>query len=127
MTCPHAPTKIHIKFNERNEIQSFSFEGENDPVKDKDLENFCLDMTPESILSLQVKEVFNEMMISTEEDKFFLCLRLDAIQCAMAAYIGAAHKGIDAERCIVEEIRQTNEGNTMSAIILPPQDFPQIQ
>lgn len=83
-------------------------------------------LSPDEILQMPFEQVTKSLNADTEESQFILYLEWDALRAALAKYVGTDDPHIDAERCVISSIENTEEGVEVVLVILPPKEMPKI-
>jgi hypothetical protein len=89
-------------------------------------QQYCQGKNIFEILNFNFSDLISALHLQEEEQQYILYLEWDALRASLAAFFGIQKDGIDSERCLITSVKHDEDGITISEIILPPQDLPEL-
>jgi hypothetical protein len=130
MPCNDSSSGLNIKLDLNERLIDFDFAKitcSREITSETGYAVLCKGLTLEEILTHDYFQLVKDLKIEgNEEQQFILHLEWDALRAGIAQYLGIEHESIDADRCRITSIEQTDEYIEIAQVILPPKELPKI-
>lgn len=130
MPCNDSSSGLNIRLDLNERLVKFDFAKitcSREITGNTGYSEYCKGMALEEILDHEYQTVANDLKIVDDEEKqFILHLEWEALRAGIAQYLGIDHPSVDADRCRITSIEQTEEFIDIAQVILPPQEMPKI-
>ena len=129
MACKDSTSNMVIKLDNQDRFVSFEFNklACGSPICGQNgFQQYCRGKNIFEILNFSFPEIVSVLNLEDEEQQFILYLEWDALRAALAAFFGIQKDDIDSARCMITSVQHDADGITISEIILPPKDLPEL-
>jgi hypothetical protein len=131
MPCNDSSSGLNIRLDLNERLVKFDFAKitcSREITGNTGYSEYCRGMALEEILDHDYHVVAEALQIGNdnEEKQFILHLEWEALRSGIAQYLGIDHPSIDADRCRITSIEQTEEFIDIAQVILPPKELPKI-
>lgn len=130
MPCSDSSSGLNIRLDSNERLVKFEFAKitcSSEIGGGKTLSQFCAGKTLEEVLDLDFRMLVSVLSLNADEEaQFILYMELDALKSAVVQYLGIEYQGVDAERCQISSIEQSDEFIDIAIVILPPKELPKI-
>lgn len=129
MPCKDAASNMIIRLDHQDRFISFEFSkmtcgslinGETG------FQRHCRGKNIFEILDYNFSDLVRALHLEEEEQQYILYLEWDALRASLAAFFGIEKTNVDPERCLITSVQHDEDGITISEIILPPRDLPEL-
>ena len=130
MPCNDSSSGLNIRLDLNERLVKFDFAKitcSREITGNTGYSEFCQGQSLEAILDHDYYAVAEALKIENDEEKqFILHLEWDALRAGIAQYLGVDHPSVDADRCRITSIEQTEDFIEIAQVILPPKELPKI-
>ncbi|MBP6343871.1 MAG: hypothetical protein KA403_08055, partial [Candidatus Omnitrophica bacterium] len=113
MPCNDSSSGLNIRLDLNERLVKFDFAKitcSREITGNTGYSEYCKGMALEEILDHEYQTVANDLKIVDDEEKqFILHLEWEALRAGIAQYLGIDHPSVDADRCRITSIEQTEE------------------
>jgi len=130
MPCKDTASNMVIRLDHQDRFISFEFSkmtccgslinGETG------FQRYCGGKNISEILNYNFSDLIRALNLEEEEQQYILYLEWDALRASLAAFFGIEKNNVDPERCLITSVQHDEDGITISEIILPPRDLPEL-
>ena len=130
MPCNDSSSGLNIRLDLNERLVKFDFAKitcSREITGNTGYSEFCQGQSLEEILDHDYYAIAQALKIENDEEKqFILHLEWEALRAGIAQYLGVDHPSVDADRCRITSIEQTEDFIEIAQVILPPKELPKI-
>ena len=130
MPCNDSSSGLNIRLDLNERLVKFDFAKitcSREITGNTGYSEYCQGQPLEQILDHDYHAVAEALKIENDEEKqFILHLEWEALRAGIAQYLGVDHPSVDADRCRITSIEQTEDFIEIAQVILPPKELPKI-
>ncbi|MBP7162308.1 MAG: hypothetical protein KBB26_02115 [Candidatus Omnitrophica bacterium] len=129
MPCKDAASNMIIRLDHQDRFISFEFSkmtGGSLRNRETGFQHYCRGKNVFEILDYNFPDLVCALHLEKEEQQYILYLEWDALRASLAVFFGIEKTNVDSERCLITSVQHDEDGITISEIILPPRDLPEL-